>query len=218
MKLTYVVFSCDKYKDRLDAIKETWGSSRELIVLGDELAPGKGYESCPYKYVEFFRTFEPAHDWYVFVDDDTYVNTEVFERWLNEQDATGVAAHGLFKLYHYGLHPELISGAHTLRKQLTFPVGGAGFALSLGAVKVLKEYVIAHKSLPLAYNSDTTMGIWMTEARINGTYNDRFVRHANKLGNVVAGNTFTCHQITPQHMRDLHNDVLKGRARRCTHD
>lgn len=84
-RVCYVILTCDKNKDRREAIENTWGknSKNNTIWLTEELTAIKGYESCPYKYIEFFKSaLILDYDWFVFVDDDTYVHVTKLESTL----------------------------------------------------------------------------------------------------------------------------------------
>lgn len=66
---------------------------------------------------------DPTRDWYVFIDDDTYVFFDTMMAWLKELDHT----------------EPLYMGSPTSVKGVTFAHGGSGVVLSQGAMKAMFE-------------------------------------------------------------------------------
>lgn len=90
-KICYVILTCDENQHRRRAIEQTWGKDvrHDIVWLTDDMSPKvKGYESCPHKYVTFFKNLsrKPKYDWYVFVDDDTYVHVSGINNIVSEQE------------------------------------------------------------------------------------------------------------------------------------
>jgi ribosomal protein L40E len=84
------------------------------------------YESCPQKYIEFFKQMDLEYDWYVFLDDDTFVFPDRMIKTLSKFDKSQSLYIG-DKLSH--MFP------------FVYMSGGASFVLSNSSYKLVKEYV-----------------------------------------------------------------------------
>ena len=108
------------------------------------------YHSCPIKYMGFFINMEIDYDWYIFIDDDTYMNTTNLTKYLKNYDST--------KKYYLG------SSRFAQQWDLTYMSGGAGFCLSKPLYKSVTEYVRSKNhisELYCNYNGDVTLGSWV---------------------------------------------------------
>jgi hypothetical protein len=86
MKVCYIVLTCNKYfENRVQWQLETMFKhvdKQDIYFLGHTMdvdrrlyswgAPDD-YNGLPYKFVDFFRHLDIEYDWYMFIDDDTYV-------------------------------------------------------------------------------------------------------------------------------------------------
>jgi hypothetical protein len=107
--------------DRVDNILNTWGKDFEdLVFFSDhndlkknilQVSTRTSYDGCAEKSLNRVKQIveNVKHDWYFFVDDDTYVNTSGLERFINEKtrdDATAYGrmcpGHGDWKYIHGG--------------------------------------------------------------------------------------------------------------------
>lgn len=106
------------------------------------------YASCPMKYIKFFKNMYVDYDWYVFIDDDTFINTFRLLPLLATYNAN--------ELYYIG-QPGTEHG-------ITFMSGGAGFCISRPLYKKLIDHVRNKSDSELRYivYGDATLGSWIT--------------------------------------------------------
>lgn len=220
MKFCYVVTTCERYDDKKRAVLETWGKNVNLICLTDDMSQVKGYESCPHKYKHFFTHVDTDADWFIFADDDCYVNTNLIEDFLRTVTHTDACILG-------ALHNTTINSMN-----FVFPGGGYGFALNKSAMQRIKDYVTSTNA-EIVRNSDATLGLWASKTNIkmiNVAASDTqvgFVKHyTNKMyvkdGVVnfetthdalklfLAHKAVCMHDVTPEMMHNFHNIMEKG--------
>lgn len=214
MDFAYVVITCEKYYSKRLAIEETWGKDRNVIFLDDHMTMVQGYPSCPYKYAEFFRIYEEEFDRYVFVDDDTFVNCEALEREFGTMPPEPTVI-GDWRNLKDRVQPKLEEGKLVYQGQCAFPRGGAGFVINQPAFIKLKDFVRSRKDLPIAYNSDVTIGVWMQEIDIIPHRDKRFIRYfpeRPEWDQIVRGELFSCHYVSPRQMVELHEAIQRHRG------
>jgi hypothetical protein len=139
MKVQYNIITTQNLPDRVNNILQTWGSSiTDIIFYSDHQDSDKNivkatvsentgqYNSCPEKIYHRLKQIKENNifDWYVFVDDDTFVNVKNVITFL--QDANKDCSYG--SSANWG-HPQ----------------GGAGFFISNSTIdkitlKCLSEY------------------------------------------------------------------------------
>jgi hypothetical protein len=205
MSIAYVVLTCGNYEQtRFKAVIETWGSQvDELIKLSDDDSPVLGYDSCPYKYVTFFRRVNVTHDWYVLVDDDTYVNVKMMNDYLSKCDPNESIVIGNYRFVGCMTNAKIIAGNVGLNDNVEFPRGGAGIIVSKTAMIELSKYVISQgDSIAITKNSDTSIGLWMREAKIARRHDNVFRRDPS-IDSLKVGGAITAHFITPETMREV---------------
>jgi hypothetical protein len=181
-----VVITCEKYHNsRVLKIDESWGNKIDVIYLSDindgikfigypELE--KGYSNIWKKYVEFFKKYEFNDEFYLFCDDDTFVNMKNINS-LNisndipvcvgiigtlNKDATDKDGNNTgFPLY-------TIIGKD-IELPVNYPSGGAGFILNKKAIINIKNYLssIGSEDIPRSHNGDVTIGFWLRNSGIN---------------------------------------------------
>jgi len=136
MKICYIILTCEKFLET----RSRW--QRECCFEGIQdyyylsCKPGPNnvygwgtaddYESCPYKYIAFFKNMNLEYDWYVFIDDDAFVFPSRMEKTLSKFDSK---------------KPLYIGCEMGHLDNLIFMSGGAGFVLSNPTYKLLKKYV-----------------------------------------------------------------------------
>ena len=159
MSIFYIILSCKPFLEtRLKWQRASWLLNIDsYIVLTGSIGStdpkvgcmnmGDNYESCPHRYHQYIRENDLAsYDWVVFVDDDTFVFPKRLQNYLGTLDNT-------LALYV----------GHTLTHPITFMSGGAGFCLTRGAYKSLRDYLLDNpkKNIQFEKNGDVTMGVWM---------------------------------------------------------
>jgi hypothetical protein len=86
MRVAYVILTCEKYiSTRVQWQLQTMFKNvnrNDLYFLGHTMDPdrrifswgaGDSYEELPSKFIDFFRHTHLDYDWYILIDDDTYV-------------------------------------------------------------------------------------------------------------------------------------------------
>lgn len=86
MRVAYVILTCEKYiSTRVQWQLQTMFKNvnrNDLYFLGHTMDPdrrifswgaGDTYEELPSKFIDFFRHTNLDYDWYILIDDDTYV-------------------------------------------------------------------------------------------------------------------------------------------------
>jgi len=177
--------------------------------LEDSLTDVAGYESCPYKYLEFFLKFEFSSDWYVFVDDDTYIHTNRLEEYLNNIPNSGCVTVGLYRNANVPISEILLRGEFS-GSSLNFPRGGAGFAVSLDGMKTIQNYLrnTERNKIPMALNSDTSIAMWMDMAGpFNKVLEERFCRVYSPQ-EMIRFKYLSCHYVSPKQMFEVHRRAL----------
>jgi hypothetical protein len=189
MKIKFIILTCEKYHStRVRAIKQSWGKNQNLNFLSDinidseifgyEYLP-KGYENIHFKYSEYFiNNIDYSQDWYVFSDDDTYVNVENIKLLLqkyNFEDPLCIGHWGKLNSdatdndgVFTGFPLHTIFGENT-NLPLIYPSGGAGFILSVASMRAINKYLnsIDKKQIPRCYNSDVSIGFWIRNSKID---------------------------------------------------
>jgi len=89
MRVAYIILTCEKYANtRVPWQLQTMFQHvprTDLYFLGHTMDPdrrlfswgaGDSYEELPSKFIDFFKNTNLDYDWYVLIDDDTFVFTE----------------------------------------------------------------------------------------------------------------------------------------------
>jgi len=164
MKVCYIILTCKKYLEtRAKWQRETCFSTvspNDYYFLSCE--PGENsvygwntadtYESCPFKYIEFFKNMDLEYDFYVFMDDDTFVFPDRMRNALETIDKSQ-------SLYIGTLMAHL--------SNLEFMSGGAGFILTNKAYNLVKQYIRTNNMTEVQkhrvemLHGDASMGQWI---------------------------------------------------------
>jgi len=179
MKLCYIVLTCElflptraawqnatclKNVDPKDVYFISCKPSGENVYGWNT---GDDYHSCPYKYMMFLKNMNIDYDWYIFIDDDTFIHTNHLEHALVNYDSN--------KSYYIGSH-------RFDQWKVNYMSGGAGICLSKHLYNKVIEYVRSKETLQelyFNYNGDVTLGSWISNIQdVQFIDDDRF--HANK--------------------------------------
>lgn len=161
MKICYIILTCEKFMntralwqnrtflqkvDKKDVYFISCKKSGENVYGWDT---SDDYHSCPTKYIKFFKHMEIDYDWYVFIDDDTYMYTKRLHEFLQSFDSKQLLYIGSKRLDNW---------------QIPFMSGGAGFCLSKELYKRVTQYVVtkSDRELYFCYNGDVTIGSWIS--------------------------------------------------------
>jgi hypothetical protein len=164
MKICYIILTCKKFLEtRAKWQRETCLSTVSLADCyflscepGENSVYGWGtidtYEGCPLKYIEFFKNMDLEYDFYVFMDDDTFVFPDRLYSGLEKIDKT------------QSLYIGCVLGHLS---NLEFMSGGAGFILTNKAYKLVKQYIRTNDMTEVQkhrvemLHGDVSMGQWI---------------------------------------------------------
>uniref|UniRef100_A0A6C0DA14 Fringe-like glycosyltransferase domain-containing protein n=1 Tax=viral metagenome TaxID=1070528 RepID=A0A6C0DA14_9ZZZZ len=172
IKICYIVLTCERYiPTRVKWQKETCFRNTNLndcyflsCKMGDGSIYGwntaDDYPSCIDKYIKFFRNMNLDYDWYMFIDDDTFVFPNRVEQFLARLDPS---------------IPAYVGNAWSHIHDLRFMSGGAGFFLTKSAYTMVRQFVECDKNTAMRspeapMNGDTTMGVWIREINRKNNY------------------------------------------------
>ena len=97
-KICYIILTCEKYIDT----RVNWQSAtcfkyinnKDCYYLSCKPVNCKkniygwytkdDYTSCPDKYIAFFKNLDLVYDWYVFIDDDTFIFPDRLQKFLSK--------------------------------------------------------------------------------------------------------------------------------------
>jgi hypothetical protein len=127
MKILYLVIHTEKQKDRYENIMSTWGKDVEVIFYSDEsskeniikVSDKSDYSSGEEKQINIINNFPKEklnYDWYVFVDNDTFVNTKKVSEIIDNFDPNHI-------------HGQVANTYHS-DPNLFYCLGGAGIFIS----------------------------------------------------------------------------------------
>jgi len=163
MKICYIILTCELFLptraqwqnstflqkvDKKDVYFISCKMSGENVYGWDT---PDDYHSCPLKYMLFIRNMNITdYDWYVFIDDDTYMNTPNLNLFLDNYDSS--------QLFYIG-------SKRFDQWNVKYMSGGAGFCLSKPLYAKLADYVRSkseYSELYFNYNGDVTLGSWVS--------------------------------------------------------
>ena len=163
--ICYIILTCEKYiPTRVAWQKATCFRNTNLAdcyFLSCKPSAGSvygwntadDYPSCIVKYIKFFQNMDLNYDWYMFIDDDTFVFPKRAEQYVNQLDHTT---------------PSYVGSMWSHIPNLRFASGGAGFFLSRPAYKMLRTFLMndvnaAMRTREAPDNGDATLGVWINE-------------------------------------------------------
>lgn len=143
------------YAERVPSIQMTWGHDQDLVFYADyddavhnvrKVSSRKDYHSNEEKFVNAFKLIDKIdHEWYFFIDDDTFVNTTLLMETLS-------------KLKHDTIHGSVIN-CWPIDKTLSYMSGGAGILIHSSHIAHIQQHL---KVLGTGY-SDVTFGLYMRD-------------------------------------------------------
>jgi hypothetical protein len=162
MRVCYIILTCEKFlQTRAKWQKDTFLNdvdAKDVYFISSKMGEPNiygwntedNYEGCPKKYVRFLQNMNIDYDWYVFIDDDTYVNTYRLVELLQTYNSDEILYIGSKRFDQWNVN---------------YMSGGAGFCLSSSLYKLVTEYVRERtdRQLYFNYNGDVTMGSWINK-------------------------------------------------------
>lgn len=168
--ICYIILTCEKYlPTRAAWLRENafkYVNPNDYYFLSCKPGPGSvygwntadDYNSCPWKYIEFFKNMDLDYDWYVFLDDDAFVFPDRYRDNLSKLDHN--------KNLYVG-----VPMAHL--ENLVFMSGGATFSLSRGTYNLVKHYIRNSNMIEVQkirdqmVHGDVSMGQWITNINLS---------------------------------------------------
>lgn len=205
MKILYLILHTKKHQDRYDNVVNTWAKNVDFLFYSDhdddnkqiiKVTDRNDYHSNEVKFYSVVKNFPEKYlnyDWYFFCDNDTFVNTKLFEDNLNKFNSSKVYGQ---KIYTWTQDPTL--GYYS---------GGAGYLISNRILRFLKTNI---KNYNTGF-SDVTLGLNIKEHEIENEDSDFFKSQPPEYYNIKIEDTknyISFHYIkTFNKMNELLNNI-----------
>jgi hypothetical protein len=167
MKIAYIISTCEKYiSTRVEYQKKTflkYVSDEDIYYLSSKMNETNrifGWnvpddpEHILLKYTEFFKNISLDYDWYIFIDDDTFVFPNRIEKMINEN--------------RYNPKDNIYVGKildHIQYEWGLYMSGGAGYIVSRNLyehfLKIVREET--HEKIFRHWCDDLCIGLWILE-------------------------------------------------------
>jgi len=175
MRIAYVILTCEKYFDtRVKWQKETSllnVKPEDIYYLGHKMdterrlyswGASDEYHALPYKTMDFFKNLDLDYDWYVLIDDDTYVFHNRLKRLLANYSPNMLISMGCIL-------------DHVDKELFRYTSGGAGTVLSKTLYKEVCTYVRTCPNPIIHWCSDICVGKWLLDIKKDAQMNDRIM-------------------------------------------
>jgi hypothetical protein len=156
-KVICFVNTTKKHIDRIETITKTWAGNIDTVFYSDHDDPENNvikvsnrsdYASGEEKQINILNCIKNltdgddnnlinVYDWFFFVDDDTFVNVENLEKFVQDIDESKVYG-SIFDSEKDSENPMYLNKIIPLDAK--FPSGGAGFLVSAKALDSIDEY------------------------------------------------------------------------------
>ena len=166
MRICYVVVTCEKYLDtRVNCQLETMFKSvplEDIYFLGHKSDPERrlfswgapdDYNSAPFKLRDFFFHMTLDYDWYIIIDDDTYVYTNRLMAFLQSLSHSDLDRMAIGKILDHVKDSEWGY----------YYSGGAGTVLSRGLYKDICNLIQTNPVEKIVRHNcgDICLGMWI---------------------------------------------------------
>jgi len=210
MKICYIISTCDKYLDtRVKYQMNTMFNNvnkEDIYYLTSKPDPNNrqfGWytmddtQNITWKYIHFIYNMDiPNYDWYIFIDDDTFVFHNRLQKFLNTYNSN--------ECYYIGHELDHIKNDFCL-----YMSGGAGYAISKPLYSLIVGYV-KKNGINLSFKhwcDDLCIGLWIQELKVNNVIqqvnNDLF-----HLGLEADTNTaITIHKVTNEEQYNFYYSI-----------
>ena len=216
MKICYIISTCNKYLDtRVKYQMDTFISNinkNDIYYLTSKPNLEKrqfGWDcmddphNITWKYIHFIKNMTTilTYDWYIFIDDDTFVFIDRLEKLLNNYKSDD--------LYYIGYELD-----HLQKEFCLYMSGGGGYAISNSLYKLLHNYV-SDNGINNSYKhwcDDLCIGLWINELKnhhkINQINNRNFLIKPHKNDNEL-NNAITVHQVMTEEANKFYYEIYK---------
>lgn len=214
MRYCYIISTCNKYLDT--RVQYQWSTflkhvdKKDIYYLtaNEDLEKRQFGWGClddekniTWKYINFIYNMDiPHYDWYVFIDDDTYVYSHKLEYYLKQYDP--------LDLFYIGNELD-----HVKHEYCAYMSGGAGYVISNGLYSLITQDIRADGP-QLSFKhwcDDLCVGIWIDELIKKGHPVKQFHEpkfHINRIttNNEDQATAITFHHVFTQNdFNDVHN-------------
>ena len=211
MKILVSIISSSKHIDsRIKFIENSWlNDVKNYVILSDfsnesnntyQITPNSNYESNVeknFKSFKFFYEKYPDFDWYMNLDDDTFLNYRNLEEYIKTLPSDKVFMTGFI---NYGTLPSDTS--------LNYCSGGAGYVFNRKTLEILKDIDVRYNRSVFA---DANIGMFCRDNNIELIPSDLFHPRDPDFHNCSLDKTkksISFHYIIGQEMVNLYNKVF----------
>lgn len=216
MKICYIISTCYKYLDtRVKYQMETFFNDvnlNDIFYLTSKSNIEKRHfgwncmddeKNITWKYIHFFYNMSNIleYDWYIFVDDDTFIFIDRLKTLLTNYNKDD--------FYYIGNELE-----HIKKDFCLYMSGGAGYAISNGLYKILYNYV-KENGINNSYKhwcDDLCIGLWINE--LKNKYNIIQIDNKNFLidqhkNEHELNNAITIHRTMTEEANKFYYNIVK---------
>lgn len=216
MKICYIISTCDKYLDtRVKYQMESFLSDvdkNDIFYLTSKMNIEKRHfgwncmddeKNITWKYIHFFYNMSNIleYDWYIFVDDDTFIFIDRLKSLLTNYNKDN--------FYYIGNELD-----HIKKDFCLYMSGGAGYAISNGLYKILYNYV-KENGINNSYKhlcDDLCIGLWINE--LKNKYNIIQIDNKNFLidphkNEHELNNAITIHRTMTEEANKFYYNIVK---------
>ena len=198
MKICYIILTCEKYiSTRTVWQLETMLVSvprEDIYYLGHKMVQDQrlfswgaadDYNSLPYKFVDFFRNTHLDYDWFILIDDDTYVYHDRISTLLSTYSPTDSISigHVLDHIQHteWGLYLS----------------GGAGTVLSRTTYNKICDFLSVKERHAEVHHwcADICLGLWLKSCGVQMIHNHQFHTDTYRPGIDLLEHSITFHHL-----------------------
>jgi hypothetical protein len=186
-KIIYFLLTTESYKERQENILNSWGKDLDLFFYSEHEDKERNtikvcdVNNVEIKQISVFKYIEKTHyndyEWYFFGDDDTFVNTKLLNKEIDNFDKNKIHGSDIFGCWN----------------DLHYPSGGAGFLIHNSVI----DKFFDSKNFNVGYG-DVTFGLNMEEKNIKIQNNEKFLsQHLDyyKIPHQKANEYLTFHYV-----------------------
>jgi len=214
MNCCYIISTCDKYLEtRVQYQMNTFlkdVNKEDIFYLTSQPNHQERhfgwycmdtFETITWKYIHFIHNMENIlnYDWYIFIDDDTFVFKNRIEKLLENYNKND--------LYYIGNELD-----HVEKEFCKYMSGGAGYLISNGLYREIFNYV-KKNGINNSYKhwcDDLCIGLWINELKKNHNiiqiHNPNFFIEQHKDENKLK-NALTFHKVYSPELFNFYNEI-----------
>lgn len=160
-RILYVIITGSMFDHRVKSIKKTWCKNINYILYSDhedvsenivKVSNRTDYHSNEEKQINMINKITDEYDWYFFCDDDTFVNTRLVDKILNQLDKQYVYS----RIINEDNNPDNpVFKNPIVPKGLCYMEGGTGYFISqqtIQKIKPFKNYNVGYADVSIGLN------------------------------------------------------------------